>query len=86
MPKLTLLQTKLSELEEQGTRLRRRQEYLKGERDFLVEVMLTKPYPEMAAHRALLAEWDKEIDELERSLDYLRREYLRIKSQCPTNK
>ena len=86
MAKLTLLQTKLSELEEQRTRLRRRQEYLKDERDFLIEVMLTKPYPEMAAHRSLLAEWDKEIEELEQSLGYLRREYFRIKSQCPTNK
>ncbi len=86
MARLTLLQTKLSELEEQGTRLRRRQDCLKGERDFLIEVMLTKPYPEMAAHRELLAEWDKEIEELEQSLGYLRREYLRLKSQCPTNK
>ena len=33
----------------------------------------------MAEHRKLLAEWDKEIDELECSLNYLRKEYLKYK-------
>ena len=79
MERLTPIQTRLDEIEEQGVKLRRRQEYLKGERDFLVETMLTKPYKDMAEHRKLLAEWDKGIDELERSLNYLRDEYIKYK-------
>lgn len=34
------LQDKLDEIEEQGRRLRRRLDYLKGERDFLVDTLL----------------------------------------------
>ena len=79
MERLTPIQTRLDEIEEQGVKLRRRQEYLKGERDFLIDAMITKPYKDMAEHRKLLAEWDKEIDELERSLNYLRKEYLKYK-------
>lgn len=79
MGKLVPVQVKLDEIKEQGIKLRRRQEYLKGERDFLIDTMFTKPYKDMAEHRKLLAEWDKEIDELERSLDYLRKEYLEHK-------
>lgn len=79
MERLTPIQTRLDEIEEQGVKLRRRQEYLKGERDFLVETMLTKPYKDMEEHRKLLVEWDKEIDELERSLNYLRDEYIKYK-------
>lgn len=79
MGKLVSAQEKLDEIEERGLKLRRRQEYLKGERDFLIDAMVTKPYKDMAEHRKLLAEWDKEIDELERSLDYLRKEYLKCK-------
>lgn len=81
MGKLVSIQAKLDEIEEQGVRLRRRQEYLKGERDFLIDVMITKPYKDMAEHRKLLAEWDKEIDELERSLAYLRNEYVKYREQ-----
>lgn len=76
---LVTIQAKLEEIEEQGVRLRRRQEYLQRERDFLVDVMLTKPYKDMAEHRKLLAEWDREIAELGRSLEYLRGEYRKYK-------
>ncbi len=79
MERLIPIQVKLDEIEEQGVKLRRRQEYLKGERDFLIDTMFTKPYKDMAEHRKLLAEWDKEIDELERSLGYLRKEYMKYK-------
>lgn len=79
MGKLVPIQEKLDEIEEQGQKLRRRQEYLKGERNFLIDAMITKPYKDMAEHRKLLAEWDKEIDELECSLNYLRKEYLKYK-------
>ena len=37
------LQDKLDEIEEQGGRLRRRLDYLKGESDFLVDTLLTLP-------------------------------------------
>ena len=41
MGKLVPVQEKLDEIEEQGQKLRRRQEYLKGERDFLIDAMIT---------------------------------------------
>lgn len=71
------LQDKLDEIEEQGKRLRRRLDYLSGERDFLVDTLLTRPTRDMEAQRRLLREWDEEIDRLEQSLEYLRREYAR---------
>lgn len=73
---------KLAELEEQGKRLRRRQDYLRQEADFLAEMMFRKPYAEMAAHRRLLQEWEEEIGRLEQSLQYLRDEYRRISSKA----
>ena len=76
-PRLTPLRTKLAEIEERGKRLRRRQNKLKADSDFLVDMMLTKPYEDMAAHRRLLSEWEAEIDALERDLQYLRNEYLK---------
>lgn len=33
----------------------------------------------MEAQRRLLREWDEEIEKLERSIDYLRREYMKYK-------
>ena len=73
------LQDKLDEIEEQGGRLRRRLDYLKGECDFLVDTLLTRPVKDMEAQRRLLREWDEEIEKLERSIDYLRREYMKYK-------
>ena len=75
------LQDKLDEIEEQGKRLRRRLDYLKGERDFLVDMLLTRPTRDMEAQRRLLQEWDEEIDKLEQSIAYLRREYVKYKNQ-----
>lgn len=76
----TALQARLERIEEQGKRLRRRRDYLRSEADFLVEMMLARPYEGMAAHRRLLQEWEKEIDELDRSLAYLREEYKKLTS------
>lgn len=59
------LQDKLDEIEEQGGRLRRRLDYLKGERDFLVDTLLTRPVKDMEAQRRLLREWDEEIEKLD---------------------
>lgn len=73
------LQDKLDEIEEQGKRLRRRLDYLKGERDFLVDMLLTRPVKDMEAQRRLLREWNEEIDKLEQSIAYLRREYVKYK-------
>ena len=73
--RLIPIQNKLEEITEQGKRIRRRQEKLKDDRDFLVDMMLTKPYKDMAAHRRLLAEWETEIDKLENDLCFLRQEY-----------
>ena len=75
------LQDKLDEIEEQGKRLRRRLDYLKGERDFLIDMLLTRPVKDMEAQRRLLQEWDEEIDRLDESIAYLRREYVKYKNQ-----
>ena len=80
------LQDKLDEIEEQGGRLRRRLDYLKGERDFLVDTLLTRPVKDMEAQRRLLREWDEEIEKLERSIDYLRREYMKYKETIKKEK
>lgn len=79
MGKYIPLQDKLDEIEEQGERLRRRLDYLSGERDFLVDTLLTRPTKDMEAQRRLLREWDEEIERLERSIAYLRSEYKRYK-------
>lgn len=73
------LQDKLDEIEEQGVKLRRRLDYLSGERDFLCDMLLTRPTKDMEAQRRLLQEWNEEIDHLQRSIDYLRNEYSRLK-------
>ena len=73
------LQDKLDEIEEQGKRLHRRLDYLKGERDFLVDMLITRPVKDMEAQRRLLREWDEEIDKLDQSIAYLHREYVKYK-------
>lgn len=73
------LQDKLDEIEEQGKRLHRRLDYLKGERDFLVDMLLTRPVKDMEAQRRLLREWEEEIEQLEQSLTFLRGEYMKYK-------
>jgi len=75
------LQDKLDEIKEQGVKLRRRFDYLSGERDFLCDMLLTRPTKDMEVQRRLLQEWDDEIAHLQRSLDYLRSEYSRLKDQ-----
>lgn len=73
------LQDKLDEIEEQGKRLRRRKEYLERERDFLIDMLITRPVKDMEAQRRLLQEWDEEIEKLDQSIAYLRREYVKYK-------
>lgn len=72
------LQDKLDEIKEQGVKLRRRLDYLSSERDFLCDMLLTRPTKDMEAQRRLLQEWNEEIAHLERSLNYLRNEYSRL--------
>lgn len=81
MKKYIPLQDKLDEIEEQGKRLRRRKEYLERERDFLIDMLITRPVKDMEAQRRLLQEWDEEIDKLDQSIAYLRREYVKYKNQ-----
>ena len=68
MARYISLQNKLDEIKEQGKKLRRRQDFLKGERDFLIDMLLTRPTRDMEAQRRLLQEWEEEIDRLEQSL------------------
>lgn len=42
-------------------------------------MLLTRPTRDMEAQRRLLQEWDEEIDKLEQSIAYLRREYVKYK-------
>ena len=72
------LQEKLASLEEQGKRLLRRQNYLKGECDFLADMLITRPVKDMDAQHRLLREWEDEIARLEADLAYLRMEWARI--------
>lgn len=72
------LQDKLDEIKEQGVKLCRRLDYLSSERDFLCDMLLTRPTKDMEAQRRLLQEWNEEIAHLERSLNYLRNEYSRL--------
>ena len=72
------LQEKLASLEEQGKRLLRRQNYLKGECDFLADMLITHPVKDMDAQHRLLREWEDEIARLEADLAYLRMEWARI--------
>ncbi len=81
MARYISLQNKLDEIKEQGKKLRRRQDFLKGERDFLIDMLLTRPTRDMEAQRRLLQEWEEEIDRLEQSLTGLRNEYERYEQQ-----
>lgn len=54
---------------------------MKGEHEFLVNVLLDRPTHNMEPQRRLLREWEEEIARLEESLQYLRREYTRYKEQ-----
>lgn len=74
----TTIEKQMEEICERGTRLRRRKEHLEEESSFLVDMMLTKPYEGMEAHRRLLSEWEEEIKELERMLEHLRADYQRL--------
>lgn len=85
MKKYIPLQDKLDEIEEQGKRLRRRKEYLERERDFLIDMLITRPVKDMEAQRRLLQEWNEEIDKLDLSIAYLRREYVKYKNQLTIN-
>ena len=91
MARYISLQNKLDEIKEQGKKLRRRQDFLKGERDFLIDMLFTRPTRDMEAQRRLLQEWEEEIDRLEQSLAGLRNEYERYEQQqnkqtCNTRK
>jgi len=85
------IKDKLKEIEQRGRQIRRRQDFLKGERDFLIDMLLTRPTRDMEAQRRLLQEWEEEIDHLEQLLAGLRNEYERYEQQqnkqtCNTRK
>ena len=79
MARYISVQDTLDEIEEQGKRLSRLKEYLERERDFLVDMLLTRPVKDMEAQRRLLREYEEEIDRLGQSLEYLRSEYAKYK-------
>lgn len=68
------------EIVEKGKRINRRIEKIQSDIDFMVDIMMTKPYEEMAAHRKLLKEWEKEIEELKKAVEFLRKEWMRLES------
>ena len=79
------IKEKLAAIEERGKRLRRRLDYPKGERDFLVDMLLTRPVKDMEAQRRLLREYEEEIDRLEQDIEILRNEYKRYKTNKMCN-
>ena len=68
------------EIVEKGKRINRRIEKIQSDIDFMVDIMMTKPYEEMASHRKLLQEWEKEIEELKKAVEFLRKEWMRLES------
>lgn len=68
------------EIVEKGKRINRRIEKIQSDIDFMVDIMMTKSYEEMAAHRKLLQEWENEIEELKKAVEFLRKEWMRLES------
>lgn len=69
---------RLTDIEGQANRLKRRIGVLTADRDFLTETMISRPWQDMAAQRRLLEEWNEEIGKLEADLDFLRKEWSRL--------
>ena len=71
---------RLKAIEERGIRLRRRRDKVESDIAFLSDTMLTNPVYDMQPQRDLLKEWEEELEELDRGLESLRKEWKKLRS------
>ena len=72
---------RLKAIEERGIMLRRRRDKVESDIAFLSDTMLTNPVYDMQPQRDLLKEWEEELEELDRGLESLRKEWKRLRNQ-----
>ena len=73
-------QERLKAIEDRGIRLRRRRDKVESDIAFLSDTMLTNPIHDMQPQRDLLKEWEEELEELDRGLESLRKEWKRLRN------
>lgn len=71
---------RLKAIEERGVRLRRRRDKVESDIAFLSDTMLTNPVYDMQPQRDLLKEWEEELEELDRGLESLRKEWKELRN------
>lgn len=71
---------RLKAIEERGIMLRRRRDKVESDIAFLSDTMLTNPIYDMQPQRDLLKEWEEELEELDRGLESLRKEWKRLRN------
>ena len=71
---------RLKAIEERGIMLRRRRDKVESDIAFLSNTMLTNPVYDMQPQRDLLKEWEEELEELDRGLESLRKEWKRLRN------
>ena len=71
---------RLKEIEERGIMLRRRRDKVESDIAFLSDTMLTNPVYNMQPQRDLLKEWEEELEELDRGLESLRKEWKKLRN------
>ena len=71
---------RLKAIEERGIMLRRRRDKVESDIAFLSDTMLTNPVYDMQPQRDLLKEWEEELEELDRGLESLRKEWKKLRN------
>ena len=71
---------RLKAIEERGIMLRRRRDKVESDIAFLSDTMLTNPVYDMQPQRDLLKEWEEELEELDRGLETLRKEWKKLRN------
>ena len=71
---------RLKAIEERGIMLRRRRDKVESDIAFLSGTMLTNPVYDMQTQRDLLKEWEEELEELDRGLESLRKEWKKLRN------
>lgn len=71
---------RLKAIEERGIMLRRRRDKVESDIAFLSDTMLTNPVYDMQPQRNLLKEWEEELEELDRGLESLRKEWKKLRN------
>ena len=71
---------RLKAIEERGIMLRRRRDKVESDIAFLSDTMLTNPVYDMQPQRDLLKEWEDELEELDRGLESLRKEWKKLRN------